>query len=315
MGLSYTYDDKVLEPMSSASWSWEVKGVIKNFDIKKSKAVWGANEPAQLQGDVCVMAFRVLEKAKLTQTKVTCELIVKNRGEEVGVYEAEALVGMRCEHEYGPWTTKDGSWHTAQCKLCKKVITQSHMWDDGVEKTENQNHFLRYTCTECLETKDLTLGDAFTNEVKPTQPVTETPTAPNMDIAPTTPKIEVNPTKPVTNTVPNTSTTGNVSGDSQNTNSNMNDSNNDQLNADKNQNPDHQHADELSPDDDHSHIEENQEQTVPTNDDHIIVEPTEEHTHDHTELSTNGNNPVTGIVVAAAVVILLGTAIYFVKKK
>lgn len=273
MGLSYTYDEKILEPMPVDSWSWEVKGDIKNFDIKKDRAAWGANEPTQLQGDICVMAFRVLKNVKLTQTKVTCELIVKNQGQEVGTYTAEGLVGQRCEHEYSSWKSEDDLWHTVTCKHCGKMLTQSHVWDDGVELTVAGKRLIRFTCTACHNIREVELSGAESQETKPTGD-------------------SVNPISP----------TGAVSQPDQNTH--------------KENTPDTMPTASVNDThEDHAHQNtDGNSQTNPTSEEEI-VEPTEEHTHDHTHEQVSQNNTATGIVVAVALALMLGAAIFFVKKK
>ena len=273
LGLSFTYDDKILEPLPAASWSWGVKGAIKNFDIKQKKAVWGANESTLLSGDICVMAFKILEKAKLTQTKVTCELIVKNQGAEVGVYSAEGIVGKYCEHQYNKRVVKDQFWHTTECTLCGKVLTQSHMWDDGQQMTINGKTVLRFTCTECHHIKDTQIIEE-TNEsepVNPENPNEQRPTAPSV--------------------IPN-----------QNGN-------------------DHKHEEDswdTAPterqENHEGHDHQENDVTISQNDSHE-ENSAQEHDHVHTDTITTESKPATGIVVAVALVVILGAAVYFAKKK
>ena len=275
MGLSYTYDEKVLEPMPAASWSWEVKGDIKNFDIKKDRAVWGANEPTQLQGDICVMAFRVLENVKLTQTKVTCELIVKNQGNEIGTYTAEGLIGQRCEHEYSSWNSQDNLWHTVTCKHCGKILTQSHAWDDGAEITVDGKRLMRFTCTACHNIREVELSGAEGQETKPTGD-------------------PVDPTSP----------TGSASQPDQNTGKeNTPDTTPTVPDGDTHEDHVHQNTDDNA----QTNPTSNEEIVEPTE------EHTHDHTHD--QQTTTQNNSTTGIVVGAALVVMLGAAVFFVKKK
>ena len=274
MGLSFSYDEKVLEPLPAQSWSWSVKSAIKNFDIKKNRAVWGSNETTQLEGDICVMAFRMLEKAKLTRTKVTCELIVKNQGTEVGTYTAQCVVGQPCEHEYSPWDGQDILFHSATCKICGLERTQSHDWDDGTQTTVDGKNVMRFSCHICHRSRDVELTGEGEKETVPTKPTTpqNTPTVPNVDFEPNHEHEE-----DIWNTIP----------------------------ASDNVHEDHDH---VNSDED--------SQTIP-NDDHENPGVSDDETHDHIheEPVIKNNDPATGYVIVFAVVIMLGGAILFVKKR
>lgn len=276
LGLSYTYDEKILEPMPAASWSWEVKGSIKNFDIKKDRAVWGASEPTQLQGDICVMSFRVLEGVRLTRTKVTCELIVKNQGQEVGIYTAEGIIGQPCEHEYGPWNGQDKLWHTAECALCGKTLTQSHMWDDGVKTAVDGKQLMRFTCTVCHRNKDAELSGTESQETKPTGPADPVQTTPT---TPVTSPTEHRHEDDIRDTIPTTAPDDHTGHDHQGGINDM----------------------QTTPANDEESNTEPTEESA--------------HDHTHEDVVVSRNNPVTASVVVAAVIVLLGAAVYFVKKK
>lgn len=160
MAVTYTYDTNILEPVPG-SCSWEQKGMLQDFGKTNDAGVWAGKETVKLQGDICVLAFRVLDKAKLVQSTVTCTLIVKNSSQEAGRYIAEGTVYQHCEHEYGSWTDIGSLGHSRVCSKCHRQQTQSHNYDSGQDKTDASGATVKqFTCIDCRAYKQLRLDQA-----------------------------------------------------------------------------------------------------------------------------------------------------------
>jgi len=79
LGVSFQYDPEALKPLPD-SCSWSQKGVLQDF-IAQDKGVWTTNSAVDLKGDVCILAFQVLDDADFSTTTVKCALIAK-KGEK-----------------------------------------------------------------------------------------------------------------------------------------------------------------------------------------------------------------------------------------
>lgn len=175
MAVTYTYDTNILEPVPG-SCSWEYKGVLQDFGKTNDAGVWAGKETVKLQNDICVLAFRVLDKAKLVQSTVTCTLIVKNSSQEAGRYIAEGTVYQQCEHEYGNWTDIGSLGHSRVCAKCHRQQTQSHNYDSGQDKTDASGATVKqFTCIDCRAYKQLRLDQAGGKEEITFSPGTTVP--------------------------------------------------------------------------------------------------------------------------------------------
>jgi hypothetical protein len=101
------------------------------------------------------LAFKIRTDAKVTDTKVTCKLIIKNGANTVATYTATGSISISCGHEYGPWTSNGSMYHKHTCALCGNTQSQSHTWDAGVTTEDTQKNVIirTYTCTVCGGTK------------------------------------------------------------------------------------------------------------------------------------------------------------------
>lgn len=202
MGISYTYDDAVLEAVPAAS-TWNVQGVLQDFD-DKNQGVWASDAARALNGTVCVLAFRIRPEAKLTQTTVSCTVVIRNGSAEVGSYTAQAAVSGGCNHQFGAWSDIGAVGHSRECSLCQSKQTQSHSWNAGAvrENPDNpQTDWMVFTCTVCGAEKRLEIPKGNTEDTpevtQPSQTVPSLPTAPDKpeQEAPTRPN-NTRPTKP-----------------------------------------------------------------------------------------------------------------------
>ena len=76
------------------------------------------------------------------------------------------------EHEIGQWKSAGDFSHEAMCQIpgCAEVVTEDHIWDDGVitkEPTPEAAGVKTYTCTECGGTR--TKKVPYTGETAPTE--------------------------------------------------------------------------------------------------------------------------------------------------
>lgn len=150
VGISYTFDSAVLEPVLS-SCAWSQKGALSNFN-KENSGVWAANKANDLAGDICVLAFRVKDGVKLTETTVSCSLVIKNGAVEQGTFTAQAIVTYDCSHSYGPWEPGNEAGHIKTCIHCSGTAYQPHSWNspETEENAEDPDHdWLVYTCKVC----------------------------------------------------------------------------------------------------------------------------------------------------------------------
>ena len=190
VGISYSFDSSVLEPVVS-SCAWSQKGTLSNFN-KEHAGVWAASAAKDLAGDICVLAFRVKDGAKLTETTVSCTLVIKNGSVEQGTFTAQAKITYACDHSYGDWESGNESGHVKSCTHCGSTAYQPHSWNapETEENTEDPDHdWLVYTCQICgfVEREAIPKVEKPTVPTAATEPVTEptaTVTVPSMPTMP-----------------------------------------------------------------------------------------------------------------------------------
>ena len=159
IGITMKYDSNVLKRIPGEC-VWLQNGTISDFDVAKNEGIWGTKKAQNINGDICTLAFRVNSDAPVGDTKVTCEVLVKNDSKVIGTYTAEGTVSVSCEHLYGEWTNKDGDTHLKECKYCQTQKTASHVWDEGKvtkEPTEKEEGIKTYQCKDCEATKEETV--------------------------------------------------------------------------------------------------------------------------------------------------------------
>jgi len=158
LAISMDYDSEVLTKTASQC-EWLKEGTIADFDAVKDKGVWAVNEKADVNGNICKLAFRVNPDAALGKTEVTCTVIVKDDSKIVDTVSATATVEVvKCVHVFNDkWTNKDAETHKQVCQKCGEEKTEAHAWDKGVvkkEPTQTAAGMKVYTCTLCKATKE-----------------------------------------------------------------------------------------------------------------------------------------------------------------
>lgn len=235
IGVTYSYDKSVLEALPSSA-TWGKQGLLQDFN-RQDSGVWAAAQPQDLQGTVCVLAFRVKDGAALTKTTVSCTVTIKNDTENLGTFTAEGMVYAVCSHSFGNWTEENGLVHSHKCSLCGEYQNQSHTWNKGSLSDHPSNttlQILTQTCEECGATKTTEVSRLDSVEI-PTNPSVEKPTeAPEepeiMTMPPQTEPPVTRPTEPSTDNKGDTGTklpSGNQNNsNNQDSSGNQNNSNN-----------------------------------------------------------------------------------------
>lgn len=150
VGITCQFDKTLLEAQPALS-SWAVKGMLSAFEPDNMGA-WATTAETELKGKLCVLAFRIKDGAAFHETQVECALKFKTDAKEVGQYTCKATVSCACDHRYGDWKSTGGMAHERVCSLCGGKNTQTHDWDDGTErKQENGTVIITKTCLVCKE--------------------------------------------------------------------------------------------------------------------------------------------------------------------
>ena len=196
VGISYSFDSAVLEPVLS-SCTWSQKGTLSNFN-KEHAGVWAISKATDLTGDICVLAFRVKDGAKLTETTVSCTLVIKNGSIEQGTFTAQATVTYNCDHSYGSWEIGNEAGHIKSCVHCGSTAYQPHSWNapESEENPDDPNHdWIVYTCQVCgyVHREETPKIEKPTEATQATEPVTDPTTVPTIPSMPTMPP-ETHPT-------------------------------------------------------------------------------------------------------------------------
>lgn len=189
IGVTYTYDGSLLEPVAG-SCQWLQQGTLQDFGAGNDSGVWAVDKAKTITGDICVLAFRVREEASFSETKVSCTVLIKNGSKKAGEFTAEATVSMGCDHSFGPWEQQGNAVHTRVCEKCSERQSQSHDWDDGTvtQDPENPDQNLKTrTCTVCdaKRTESVPAEEekpGFSRPAEPTEP--EETTVPEREEAP-----------------------------------------------------------------------------------------------------------------------------------
>ena len=171
LALEYTYDSQVLEILPGEC-RWIPKGVLTDFSKTGPQAVWAASGAKTLSGDLCVLAFRIVDTGSFGETQVSCGITAKNGSETLGLYQDSAKITRVCVHRFGEWTTGGAPGHVRQCTLCKREELQSHNWDGGTESTDPERPYvslITYRCADCAEEKVVEIPGG-TQEIRPTYP-------------------------------------------------------------------------------------------------------------------------------------------------
>ncbi len=177
LGISYTYDAAVLEPLPDRC-TWAEKGVIQDFG-DEGNGVWTVEVAKQLSGDLFTLAFRLKAVPQAGNTPVTCRVTVKNGPQEMGKFSATGSVAVICEHQFpDTWENDSNIGHARRCGLCGSIQTQSHVWSEVVISSHPTDPALRlhtYTCTVCGGQRQTVLPAEQTMPVQTQPPHTQPP--------------------------------------------------------------------------------------------------------------------------------------------
>lgn len=280
VGISYTYDEDKLTPVVD-SCEWVRKGMMQDFDLRNHKGVWTVSQCEDLKGGVCILVFKLNDKANFAETSVTCTLVVKDAGEKVGTYTAKGKIIVDCEHTYGEWSDSGNIGHIRTCKLCKGTQTRSHQWNAGtVTKVPSSGASVRtYTCQVCGGTMTHTTSE---QALTPTSPEYSSSTTTKSDDSDSNDSYEFDNEHEHTH--------DNVTSEN---NEHSHDETTGTTTSTQTQNHDHEH--------------DGDSETA------TVDSEAEDHNHTNSEQSTNGWLNLSGIFVVIAILVVM--AFYFIKRK
>lgn len=148
IGISCQFDTTILEAVPELS-TWERKGILSAFE-QDNQGVWAAEKPEQLQGKLCVLAFRIKDSVAFDSTEILCAIVIKEGATEKVNSTVKSLITGECTHSYGSWESNGLNTHVRICSLCGGRNTQTHNWDSGVEETQADGKVLLIkTCNVC----------------------------------------------------------------------------------------------------------------------------------------------------------------------
>ena len=285
IGLSYQYDAAHLK-VDPDLCQWGKSGILSDFDRDNNNGVWAGVSSENLQGKICVLAFKVLDKATFSRTEVSVTVMLKNGSENLGTYTATGAVTLPCTHTYGPWQSVGALGHSHSCEKCKETHTEDHKWDAGtLSELPDKPGFdkLTYTCQVCKYTREEEVASGSVEENLPNQ----NPEQNNQTQQQQQQQQQQKPQQPVTPGSQQQQTQIPVGGD---------------VDID----PNHNHEEPTKAD-------PNTEQTI--NPDYVTIGGDEHAGHNHGSEPENGNPWVNFEIIAGVLAVLIVAAILFIKKK
>ena len=223
MAVAYTYDSALLRVIPEEC-RWVPEGTLSDFSKTANQAVWVSDGAKKLSGDLCVLAFRILNPQSFKKATVTCHVTLED-GSASDTHQVASEITKTCAHSFGEWTPIGDPGHIRTCDICGDEEFQSHNWDQGTTSTDPQKPnttFLTYTCSECSHKKVEEIPDSS----EPSEPDSSKPTDPDEDDPePTKPKPTYPDEEEKEPTSPTKPSTGGNSGSSGNSGSNGNSSN------------------------------------------------------------------------------------------
>lgn len=319
IGMTYQYDKSHME-VDTSLCQWSRPSILSDFD-QDNNGVWAGVSSEDIQGSICVLAFKVRDKASFVRTEVTVTMAVKNGSEAVGTFTAKGAVTQPCEHTYGPWQTVGALGHSRSCQKCKDAYTESHNWDAGVLSPipgRPQWNKLTYTCQVCQDTQEKEVPAGSTEENLPTSPSDQN----NQSQQPSTPGSNHGQTG---SNPGQTGTSGNNQGRPNTPGSSQQGTPSSGV-TDPNRDPNHNHGtgDPYVP---NGQGQENEiinpdlviiggnTQTEPKTDPETNPKEDHDHDHDHTVLQPNEESWVNLVLIAIVAVTLIVAAVLVLKKK
>lgn len=182
VGLTYTYDSTLLQALPEVC-QWKQTGVLSDFSKTENQAVWASDDAKKLSGELCVLAFRVLNVQSFKETTVTCSVTVESADGAAVTYQASAKLSKVCEHKMGQWASKGEQGHIRKCEKCGAEERQYHDWDKGTVSRDPQKPNVTiktYRCKVCGEKNVMELPGG-NQEQFPTYPEFTRPTEPEED--------------------------------------------------------------------------------------------------------------------------------------
>lgn len=166
VGVYFDYDRTKLDFMKSKSY-WNRAGVLSDIDPIDCSAVWAATEAVDLEGEILVLAFRILTEED-TQISIPLSIICKNNAEDRGSFQATSFVTAGCAHSFTSLQDTDGIHHGKTCTKCGNVQVALHEFGDPVvvtKETTEEEGLYRYICDVCHFVKEITIPKVVEKDV------------------------------------------------------------------------------------------------------------------------------------------------------
>lgn len=309
IGMTYQYDKSQLQ-VDTALCRWSRPSILSDFD-QDNNGVWAGVSSEDIQGSICVLAFKVRDKASFTRSEVTVTVAIKNGSKAVGTYTATGVVKQPCEHTYGPWQTAGALGHSRICEICKDTYTESHKWDAGVVTPipgNSQWEKVTYTCQVCQDTQEREVPADSTEENMPTVPTGQG----NQSHQPSTPGSNLGPTDDFGDNQNRPNTPG--SNQQGNQSAGVTDPNHNHSENPLVPNWQGQENETINPE---LVIIGGNTQTEPKTDPVTDLEEDHDHDHDHDHevVQPSGDPQVNLVVVAVVAAAFVGAAVLILKKK
>ncbi len=153
-GIVMSYDSSVFEFVGG---SCNVSGAtLAEVSAGRNGGVFALEDDRVVSGTIFTINMRVKSNAAFGTYTISGTASM-----EISCSVSGTSVTVACAHNYGGYTTVDGSSHKRTCSICQGDEVTAHSWDGGsVVQAANckDSGTMRYTCTACGETKTGTIS-------------------------------------------------------------------------------------------------------------------------------------------------------------
>ena len=153
-GIVLSYDSSVFEFLGG---SCNVSGAtLAEVSAGRNGGVFVLEEDRAVSGTIFTINMRVKSNAPFGKYTISGTASM-----EISCSVSGASVTVACQHSYGKYSSVDGASHKRTCSICQKDEVTDHNWDSGTviqAATCKDSGTMRYTCTDCGDTKTGTIS-------------------------------------------------------------------------------------------------------------------------------------------------------------